>query len=490
MRLLIAAALAASLTVAPHARGRGESLDALQDAATAAFERGDFGAARDALLKVVERKPDNAAVHYNLACALAQTGDLEGAAARLLDAVTWGFVDFHHMAADPHLEPLRASRDWSDLMLGWRGLLDARGDANLDSAKTAFGSGYRHEKDPKLRLIISAAFDEQTFAEARRDLEAVAEFAFEHVFADLALDDGADPRPDPWVSVILPTPEDFVRLVRAAHVGGFYDHDLRRLISQDAGPSLRHEFMHVLHWRDLARRGQRHADWVLEGLGCLVEDLHAPEGGRLAPVHSWRTNIVRRLARLNGLVPLRRFMTMPREQFMGGRPFAHYAQAQAVMLYLFERAKLRAWYAAYLDGFGADPSGVEAMERVFERPLEETEADFRGWARRLPESPETVEAGSASLGVVVGPGRGDGPEVEEVDRRPGRKAEPEDPKSGGLRVRDVITGLAGSTVRTTEDLVRALARLEPGDVVDVAVRRGTLRLTLRLRLVAASEDDR
>lgn len=486
----LAAALALLIPL-PHARAQDSDVAALQRRATEAFEKGDFGAARDALVKLVALRGDSAAAHYNLACARAQTGDLAGASASLLDAVTWGYVDFHHMAADPHLAPLRTTEAWEELMLGWRGLLDARGDANLDSARKAFVAGYRHEKDDRLRLVYSAAFDEKTFAEARAEIDAVARFAFEELFPSLSFDDGTDPRPDAWVSVILPTPEDFVRMVRSPGVGGFYDNDRRRLISQDVGPSLRHEFLHVLHWRVLARLGQKHPDWIMEGLGCLVEDVarvEGPAGPALRPLPSWRTNIVKRLAARNALAPLRRLANMPREQFVGSRPNANYAQSRAVMMHLRELGRLGAFFGAYCRGYDADPTGVRALEEAVGTRLEEFDRAHKAWIAALPEVAERVRPGMASLGVVVGPGRGDGPVVEDVDRRPGRRAVPADGGADALRARDVIVALDGEQTRTMEDLVRVLSGCEPGQAVDVDVRRGTRRLTMRLVLVPAPAD--
>src|SRR5690606_3106481 len=76
----------------------------------------------------------------------------------------------------------------------------------------------------------------------------------------------------PWVVVILPTREDFTKwqlrkygpAARTAtrEVGGRYDHDTKRLIARDLGSTLRHEFLHVLHWRSMMHLGQRHPIWI------------------------------------------------------------------------------------------------------------------------------------------------------------------------------------------------------------------------------------
>lgn len=479
---LLAAALLPLLTTARAAdppagadAAAQTDVQALQDRATAAFDRADFAAARDALVEVLEAKPNNPAVLYNLACALAQTGQTNDATRRLLDAITYGWVDFFQVERDPHLRPLYETTEYKTILLGWRDLLDARGDSNLEAARQAFGQRYTYTKDPALRLVFAEAFDARTFEEAQRDIDRVARWAFKNLFTDLRIDDGTDPRPDPWVTVVLPTPEDFVRMIRSANVGGFYDHDRRRLISQDVGPSFRHEFLHVLHWRDLSRRDQKPPDWIMEGLGTLVEDVRVEEDGGITPVPSWRTNIAKRVERMGRLVPWRRLMTMPRAQFVGVRPNAQYAQARAIMLYLYDTGKLTAWYAAFVEGYAHDPTGVAALEAVYGKPLEEIERDHRVWIRSLPDVAEEVRPGMASLGVVISPGRGDGPAVQEVT--PGDAGD-----KAGMRVRDVIVAIDGRSTRTMEDLVRILSDYEPGDTVVVDVRRGTLRIELRAEL--------
>lgn len=480
--LILAIALLPPAHAAPEAPA--DPAQTLQDQATAAFERKDYAAARDALTGLLAYKSDNAAVLYNLACALAQTGEIDAAGERLLDAITHGFVDFFHMEADAHLRPLAGSRAYEAVLLGWRELLDARADSNFESAKRAFGPPYHFARNPQLRLIYAAAFDEQTFAEAEADINAVAEWALATLFTDMRLDDPAapepDPRPDPWVTVILPTPEDFVRMIRSANVGGFYDHDQRRLISQDVGPSLRHEFLHVLHWRHMMRHGQKHPEWVMEGLGCLVEDIErspAPEGS-LTPAPSWRTNIVKRLERAGRLLPLDELTSMPRERFVTRRPNAHYAQARAIMLHMALTGRLGAWYGAYVRSFDRDPTGSAALEEAFGMPLREIDRAHKEWVRALPEVAEEIRPGMASLGVVVTPGRGDGPAIESV--LPGSDA-----RRAGLRMGDVIVAVDGRPTRTMEDLVKILSEREVGERVEVSVRRGTRRVSTSVTLVAA-----
>ncbi|MEC9374614.1 MAG: PDZ domain-containing protein, partial [Planctomycetota bacterium] len=219
-------------------------------------------------------------------------------------------------------------------------------------------------------------------------------------------------------------------------------------------------------------------------LAALVEDVE-PTGGdgakglRLLP--SWRTNIAKRLERGGGLRDWDELMTMPRERFVGRRPNAHYAQARSIMLFLHEAGRLGEWYEAYVEGFEEDESGRRAIEAVFESPLREVERRYRLWLRELPEVAEEIRPGMASLGVVVSPGRGDGPEVQMVEAGTGARR-------AGLRRRDVILSVDGRSTRTMEDLVRILSEYEPGERVSVEVRRARLRMTVEVELTAQKAD--
>jgi hypothetical protein len=317
--------------------------------------------------------------------------------------------------------------------------------------------------------------DPETLADIREDVDRVATWAFVNLFTEMNYDDPQDPRPDPWVAILLPTPEDFVRAAVSPDVGGWYDHDSRRLISQDAGPSMRHELMHALHWRDMTRRGQRHPEWIMEGLACLLEDVHVRPDGSIEPAPSWRTNIVKRLERMNRLEDFERLMTMPRERFVGVRPNARYAQARSVMMFLHDRGVLADWYTAYVSGFDDDPTGVAALEGVFDAPLDRVERMHKAWVASLPEVAEQIDRGMATLGVELGDGRGDGPVVERVtSRSAGARA--------GLRLRDVILSLDAQPVRTRSGLIRLLGERGVGQRVTLEIRRGALRKHLEITL--------
>ena len=57
--------------------------------------------------RLVAARPDEAVYHYNLACSLALTRDLDGACHELLEAMSLGYRDFEHLAKDTDLRQLR-----------------------------------------------------------------------------------------------------------------------------------------------------------------------------------------------------------------------------------------------------------------------------------------------------------------------------------------------------------------------------------------------
>ncbi len=475
IRLVLIAVALLGMPIALAGSPADAMVEALRRSAEAAFARGDYSGAAEGFARLAKAAPNDPGALYNLACARARLGDAPGAIEALTESISVGFVDFHHMERDEDLELIRGADAYRLMIVGWPDLLTARGEADMESARSALGPGYLYSADDALRLNIASSFDQRSTDEALAEVARTARWAEGALFGELL----AAPldRPDHWVTLTLPTPEHFASFVPVPGVGGIYDRDRRLLVSQDLGPSLRHEFLHVLHHRVMDRLGQDHAIWIQEGLGAIVEDMEAASGVD-GPTPSWRTNIVKRLEARGRLTPWKVLFAMPRDRFVKNRPNANYAQARAVMLFLSDSGKLRDWMAAYTEGFVEDPSGAGAIERVFGAPLAQVEKQYGEWVRALPEVAEEIRPGMPSLGVVVDPGTGEGPVIVEVLERTSA--------AGGDRLRrgDILTSVAGRVTRTPEDLVRVLAEQDVGETVEVTVRRGKLRLPIRITLVA------
>ncbi|MBX3379806.1 MAG: PDZ domain-containing protein [Phycisphaeraceae bacterium] len=470
-----------------------QTLDQIESQANEALAKRDFVQAEPLLRRQIELQPREFVPLYNLACVRASQGDSKEAGSLLVRAVENGFDDYRKLTRDPDLAGAREDPNYQKLVSNWPVILDARRDANLEQARQLFdhpddGAKYIEVVDEKRRLIYRSAFDPAEFEKARAEIEGLADWAEKTIFPGLW--DPKEVALDPWVVIVLPSRRDFttwlvVTFGPAARtgfstIGGSYIHEKKQLVSQDLGSTLRHEFFHVLHWRDCTRKGQTHEYWVQEGLASLVEDVDVAKDAppdQLKPVPSWRTNIVQRRDRSNSLMPLEKFCVMPREKFLSSQQLANYAQARTVFLFLYDLGKLRQWYDVYGAQAPSDRAAIAAFEQVFDQPIRATDKDFRFWVRKLPEVAEEIRQGMASLGVEVETGTGDGVTITSIMEPSNRGAANIIPVSslkgvkGEIRVGDVITSVGGQATRDVSELVRVLGARKPGDEVVVTYRR-------------------
>lgn len=84
-----------------------EDVEALQILGDDYTRRGRFEEGLRVDEQLSKLRPDDALVHYNLACSFALTGQLDRAAGTLERALDLGYRDFKWLARDPDLEPLR-----------------------------------------------------------------------------------------------------------------------------------------------------------------------------------------------------------------------------------------------------------------------------------------------------------------------------------------------------------------------------------------------
>jgi predicted Zn-dependent protease len=66
--------------------------------------------------RLVALVPDDEVAHYNLACSLAQTGQVAEALEALGTALALGYADFGHLACDPDLDVLRREHGYVELV--------------------------------------------------------------------------------------------------------------------------------------------------------------------------------------------------------------------------------------------------------------------------------------------------------------------------------------------------------------------------------------
>ncbi len=462
------------------ARLERESLEALM--------RGDYELSEQRLREQLEIDPESFVVLYNLACIRAVRRDPEGGDGFFARAVECGFIDARQVTRDPQLRPLRDQPRFKAITGDWPGAIVRHLERNLERTRAEFKRSKTVAMDDGLRLAYVSGFDGPGLDGPREELALLARWADHAVMPGIL--DQKELEKDAWVVVALPERAEYQRWAARmfgpgvssgfSTIGGHYDHDRRRLVAQDLGATLRHEFFHVLHWRSMNRLGQTHPTWVMEGLCSLVEDYDVAGGDRtdakaLRPAPSWRTNTVKRMLDAGVLVPLDQLLRKSGAEFVGERRMGLYAQARTVFLYLFERGRLAPWYAEYTASFAADPSGAKALEAVFARSLADIDDDFRAFVRALPTVPEELKRGMASLGLEVDAGLGDGPVVVSGKRGPGPALD--------IGPGDVILSIDSRPTRDLPELLRVLGTYKPGEVVEVAYRRVKLYKSERVTLI-------
>ncbi len=454
---------------------------ALERAAIKAINAGELERA-DALLEQQRLlEPRSHIVYYNLACVRSMMG-FSGEAADLLGmSVERGFDDIHQLVRDPHLSAMRDEDLYTQLIDHWPAILEARRDANLANVRTWLDGRYEELRDDGLRIELVSAHDQTSTRQSLDELRDLSDWGQQHIFGDILSNEYAPY--DPWVIVVLPNKADFIKwsvgvLGASAQqgfsrVGGAYVHDNKHLVAQDLGATLRHEFFHVIHWRDMTRRNQSHPIWIQEGLCSLVEDYDIIEQS-ITPAASWRTNIVKRQLRAGRLEPITKLASYSQATFSSKRPLARYAHARTVFLYLAQMNKLRAWYERYTETYDQDPSGISALEHALGKPINTIEKDYRAWVKQLPMVPETGSDLSATLGVEIESGEGDGPIIVSIT--------PEARRRTNLRLFDRITSIAAQPTRDLNELIRRLGAYGPGSTIELGVRRGRIHETVQATL--------
>jgi hypothetical protein len=461
VRVIAILALAAALT-APAAASTS-----LQRRIRDSFMDGDYARAAALIEAHLVAHPGDKAMLFNAACANCRLGRIDEAASYLRRAVDAGFDDLDHLTSDPDLEPLREHPIY--LAAVRRLEADDVSEAEpLRQWRAHFGDDhYLYDLDRRRHIAYATALDRTSHEEMRRMLEQEADHLQSLLF-DVTL--------DKYVLIAVPTPEDGRLLFNDdARAGGIYEHEKRRLIARDTGASLRHEFVHALHYAHMDRLGQRHPLWVQEGLASLYESYALDADGNITFLPNERHNIVKGLALAGGLTRWRELFTMTDQEFMAGAN-RNYPQARSVFEFLAERNMLDTWYRALIDTYDDDPTGIKAFRVCFKEPLSEIEKQWRAWAHRRPKVDVAIDSGDAALGIESDlHASNDGVLIADVI--PGSAAE-----RGDLEAGDVIVAVDGQATRSLTELQTIIAAKEIGDRVTVRARRNGDYFTVVIRL--------
>lgn len=412
------------------------------------FRTGHYSRAKALLAGQLRKDSRNGVLWYNLACAQSRLGELDNALASLERAIAAGFGSFAHMDHDEDLSAVRQAKGYADLLKRRDTLVRLRAEKMLAALKKQYGDQYICEVEESCKLVLATNIDRHSLDALKDRLQEQAEALWNDLFHFHF---------EQYVTVVISKTDP----QKMSGVGGYYDHARRILTAKTVGMTVTHEFTHALHLADQDGLGQRHPIWIAEGLATLFESSEV-EDEHITPRPNHRLNYLQALASRGKTLPWREFFTLTGEKFMQQSTIA-YPQGRYIMMYLFEKGKLRKWYTQYVSDYENDPTGARAMEAVFEKKLPEVEADWLAWLRQLKAPPYSLPPSHAVIGVAVQQ-QTDGIGISRVLPDSGAA-------KAGLQAGDTIYRIDGRDVLDGDDLVMLVDGHEAGDSLEIEYRR-------------------
>ena len=420
------------------------------------FDRADYARAAELIELHLRESPNDAVMLYNAACAYSLLGERDRAASFLLGAVKAGMNDFGQIVRDPDLAAIRDHPTYLAVLEALDRTANRQANATLDQWRNTYGKElYRYERDTQRRIVYATALDSRSQQEMRQMLERQADHLLETLF---------ETSPNSFLLIAVPTPQDADLLFAGDHIGGIYEHNKRRIIARDIGGSLRHEFVHAMHYAHMEQIGQRHPLWIQEGLAALYEDYILHQDGSIEFTPNERHNIARRRARAGKLMKWKDLFIIPEDRFMA-RATQLYPQVRSIFEFLADRGKIGCWYRALVRNFSIDPTGAKAFEACFDMPVTDIERAWRLWLTARPIVDTTIAPGDAVLGIeTTRNSSNDGVLIERLGARSAaRRAQ--------LRLGDVIVSVDGKQTRSIAELRAIIASKKVGETVRIQARR-------------------
>jgi hypothetical protein len=339
--------------------------------------------------------------------------------------------------------------------------LDAEARKLAAAARRRLGDDSRAAIDQQRHIVYVSAVDEPTFRQVVALLAAHHDAQQKLLFGEPFAHN---------VTVVLPTVDDYRKLVDDPNARGIYYPDRRTLVSVSYSEVLVHEFTHAVHYNDQAAAGQAHPIWLCEGLAMLLQDA-ALDGGRVTVPTGPLLPVLQKALRAGTAPSLERLISMDRAAFMADA-LSCYAEARYVMLYLHTRGRLRAFYDAYKAAYARDRSGRRALEQTLGQPLGQIQKDWRAWVLSQTVSRPSPAEQRPCLGVRMKQTR-EGVKVTALEA--GSAAE----RAGLLRAGDLITSVSGHPIRVPAELIAAVRTCRPGQIIALKVRRDGRTLTIK-----------
>ena len=171
--------------------------------------------------------------------------------------------------------------------------------------------------------------------------------------------------------------------------------------------------------------------------------------------------------------PWRELLKMGPTLFMKGAN-RNYPLARSMFEFIADEGKLEAWYENLVESWYEDKTGRVALEKTFDAPLRDIERSWERWVRARGRFDDMIDQGDASIGISATDAV-DGCIVTRLI--PGGGA-----AEAGMKKDDIIVRVGNQTVRSTRELMLAIARRKVGEVVAIRVRRGSDYLDLAVRM--------
>ena len=462
---------------------------------------GKLAEARALVDAYLQSHPRDDGILFDAARVASRQRDLRAAAAYAIRALRAGWRDDAAFDGHPDLEPLRAHESWAQVLSvrsemrpaggapdwsnpigpsqsgsgaspGPAGATAAGSDriasAALERWLERFGAErYRVERDGELNAIFASGVDTASMVRTRLMLKELAPALSRSLF-------GAMP-PD-TVLIAIATHADAERFFGDPQQSGLYEHKDRSLISRDTGSSLRHEFVHLMHWGHMQRLGQRHPIWIQEGLATLFEDWRARDDGTVEILPNLRQPAAHEHMRAGRMPTWSELARMSQEEFMA-KAEVNYPAVRSIFSWIAERGWLQRWYRAYIAMHAEDPTGIRALESVSGQPAARLEAQWREWVTDMGPGALAPGALTAGLGIEATDAT-DGIRITAV--QPGSPAD-----RAGLRSGDVVVSIGADDVHSLRDLMTALSRRNSGETAQIRFRRGGSYSTVQVTFARA-----
>lgn len=158
---------------------------------------------------------------------------------------------------------------------------------------------------------------------------------------------------------------------------GFYSDGCLVMNAATGGGTLVHELVHTMVNSDFPAI----PSWFNEGFASLYEQCELKP--KIKGLVNWRLPGLQNAIKDNSFIPLKKLIATTTEQFYGRDSGLHYAEARYLCMYLQENGRLEKFYTDFRKEAAKDPSGIETLEKVTGKKVDELEAAFKPWASTL-----------------------------------------------------------------------------------------------------------